>query len=413
MEHWNVRTIRVCAKWLLPEMPPASFAGLFLMSSHKAPRLVPWTCHAEWLFVYHSLLPKTVEIASKNGLEEFADESVETALKVIDAWRQRSGLPKAVDSSYNFVSILRSQAKRSSSNEQHNSTHELDQDDNNTRHALNSALIRFVNQMCDSEQKSTHARPILRIASSLGLSRMLVDIRHEGTHDALPCLSWLMLGARVALEWLREHYWQAQEEWKELLKESFATSLRKCMNSRDIKDKMMDVDHLVYSSETLEQILIVLLNPEFIVKGEAVRDALDCLIDWIEPGRVVATMQGIKVDSVYDRYKHEHIQYTKQKSKLDILDECTTGVKRKFEGEGEESVADKTRRLIKQLEERRMKTNANAQEASQLCGTINGDSTDSNSSWVLTESWQSCPLGTCVAYNPLKGQTFRQLFVFP
>ena len=80
--------------------------------------------------------------------------------------------------------------------------------------------------MCDSEQKSVHARPILKIASSLGLSRMLVDIRHEGTHDALPCLSGLVLGARMALEWLREHYWQAQEGWKELLKESFAIDLR-------------------------------------------------------------------------------------------------------------------------------------------------------------------------------------------
>lgn len=371
------------------------------MSSHKAPRLVPWTCHAEWLFVNHSLFPNTDEITSKDDLQEFTDEPIEAALKVIDVWRQRSGLPKAVDSSYNFVSILRSHAKNSSSNDRDTSTYEPNQD-NNTRHALNSALIRFVNQMCDSEQKSAHARPILKIASSLGLSRMLVDIRHEGTHDALPCLSWLILGARVALEWLREHYWQAQDEWKELLKESFATSMRKCVHSRDIKDRMMDVDHLVYSSETLEQILVVLFNPEFVVKGEAVRDALDCLIDWIEPGMVIATMQRIKVDNVYDRYKQEHIQYTKQKSKLDTLGECTIGMKRKFEGEEEESVVDKTRRLIKQLEERRMKTNSNTQE-----------STDNDLSWALTEVWQSCPLGTCATYNPLKGQSFRQLFMFP
>lgn len=394
-------TIPVLVGQHLSGIPLVKLVRLFLMSSHKAPRLVPWTCHAEWLFVNHSLFPNTDEITSKDDLQEFTDEPIEAALKVIDVWRQRSGLPKAVDSSYNFVSILRSHANNSSSNERDTSTYEPNQD-NNTRHALNSALIRFVNQMCDSEQKSAHARPILKIAGSLGLSRMLVDIRHEGTHDALPCLSWLILGARVALEWLREHYWQAQGEWKESLKESFATSMRKCVNSRDIKDRMMEVDHLVYSSETLEQILIVLFNPEFVVKGEAVRDALDCLIDWIEPGMVIATMRRIKVDNVYDRYKQEHIQYTKQKSKLDTLEECTIGVKRKFEGEEEESAADKTRRLIKQLEERRRKTNSNIQE-----------STDNDLSWTLTQVWQSCPLGTCATYNPLKGQSFRQLFLFP
>ena len=88
-------------------MPPGQVVSLFLMSSHKAPRLVPWTCHAEWLLVYHSLFPTTDEIACKDDLEEFAGESIQVALGVIDVWRQRSGLPKAVDSSYNFVSILR------------------------------------------------------------------------------------------------------------------------------------------------------------------------------------------------------------------------------------------------------------------------------------------------------------------
>ena len=174
----------------------------------------------------------------------------------------------------------------------------------------------------------------------------------------------------------------------------------------------MEVDHLVYSSETLEQVLTVLLNPEYIVKGEVVRDALDCLIDWIEPSKVVAMMQSIRGDTVYDRYKQEHIQYTRQKSKLDTSEECLSGMKRKFEGGEGESAADKTRRLIKQLEEKRAKTSTNAQEASQpVRDSANGD--DNTLSWAMTEVWQSCPLGTCPTYSPLKGQSFRQLLQFP
>lgn len=382
------------------------------MSSHKSPRSVPWSCHAEWLFVYHSLFPQTSEAIGRDDLKEFAQESVETALKMIDAWRQRSGLPKAVDTSHTLITILRNQCLNINTPEQSTPERMLDHE-NTTRHALNSALIRFVNQMCDSEQKSTHAQPILKLANNLGLSRMLVDMRHEGTHDALPCLSWLILGARVALDWLKKHYWQAQEEWKILLKESFAANMRECANSRDVKDRLMDVDHLIHSSETLKQVIAVIFSPEFIVKTEIVRDVLDCLIDWIEIGKIVAMMHGTIVDTAYERYKQEHIQYARQKGKLNIADESMTGTKRKFWGEHEEgSAIDRTKRLIKQLEEKKRKAESTTQPTIQL-SSDNANSNDNDPSWTLTSVWSRCPLGTCATYNPLKGQSFKQLYWFP
>ena len=45
-----------------------------------------------------------------------------------------------------------------------------------------------------------------------GLPRVLVDIRHEATHNELPSLALLRLAAGRALDWLRVNYWQAQAD---------------------------------------------------------------------------------------------------------------------------------------------------------------------------------------------------------
>lgn len=41
---------------------------------------------------------------------------------------------------------------------------------------------------------------------------MLVDLRHEATHNELPSLPLLRLAALQALGWLRACYWQAQAD---------------------------------------------------------------------------------------------------------------------------------------------------------------------------------------------------------
>ncbi len=40
--------------------------------------------------------------------------------------------------------------------------------------------------------------------------RLLVDLRHEATHNELPSLACLRLAAAHALTWLAGHYWQRQ-----------------------------------------------------------------------------------------------------------------------------------------------------------------------------------------------------------
>ena len=45
-----------------------------------------------------------------------------------------------------------------------------------------------------------------------GLPQVLVDLRHEATHNELPSLPLLRLAACQALVWLRACYWQPQSD---------------------------------------------------------------------------------------------------------------------------------------------------------------------------------------------------------
>ena len=46
-----------------------------------------------------------------------------------------------------------------------------------------------------------------------GLPRLLVDVRHEASHNDMPSLSLLRLAAAQALDWLQAAYWQRQEAY--------------------------------------------------------------------------------------------------------------------------------------------------------------------------------------------------------
>lgn len=69
------------------------------------------------------------------------------------------------------------------------------------------AVCRMVNGIADSQQKGRVALSVNSLAESAGLSRLLVDVRHEATHNELPSLSTLQLAARQALDWLVQQYW--------------------------------------------------------------------------------------------------------------------------------------------------------------------------------------------------------------
>lgn len=69
---------------------------------------------------------------------------------------------------------------------------------------------RMVNGIADSQQKGRVALSVNFLAEAAGLSRLLVDVRHEATHNELPSLSTLQLAAKQALDWLVGQYWCAE-----------------------------------------------------------------------------------------------------------------------------------------------------------------------------------------------------------
>jgi ribosomal biogenesis protein LAS1 len=65
----------------------------------------------------------------------------------------------------------------------------------------------MVNGITDSLQRGKVAVSVASLAHTAGLPRLLVDIRHEATHNELPGLPVLRLAAQQALAWLHTQYW--------------------------------------------------------------------------------------------------------------------------------------------------------------------------------------------------------------
>lgn len=149
-------------------------------------RAVPWSSWEEWQRVGDWLLS--------------ADPvSVQKGLDRVSAWRVRGRVPLGVDSTACFVETRLSQKNG-----------ELSQLSLRMQYSL--AVVRMVNGIADSSQKGRVAASVASLASAAGLPRLLVDLRHEATHNELPSLPALQLAAHHALDWLRTNYWQRQKE---------------------------------------------------------------------------------------------------------------------------------------------------------------------------------------------------------
>jgi len=82
-----------------------------------------------------------------------------------------------------------------------------------TRLAYSMTLVRFVNGVVDSGQKGQSASSVSKLADTYGLPRVLVDIRHESTHNKLPSLPMLRAAVQHALSWLEYNYWEGQRRY--------------------------------------------------------------------------------------------------------------------------------------------------------------------------------------------------------
>lgn len=176
-------------------------------------RQVPWSSWAEWRQVGLWLLSQEPQEAQR-GLDRVSDDhhhvaSAETfcaplyrcmafaPFAQVAAWRVRGRVPLGVDSTAALVeAAARDHALASAgagAAAAAGSEHEL-------RLQYSMALVRMVNGIADSAQRGRLAASVASLAGAAGLPRLLVDLRHEATHNELPSLAALrcVLGGGAA-----------------------------------------------------------------------------------------------------------------------------------------------------------------------------------------------------------------------
>lgn len=73
------------------------------------------------------------------------------------------------------------------------------------------AIIRLVNGVVEKTRKKTEVS-LAVAADAIGIPRMLIDIRHEGSHRELPALQIVRSASLKALDWLISYYWEPQKK---------------------------------------------------------------------------------------------------------------------------------------------------------------------------------------------------------
>ncbi|XP_020207412.1 pre-rRNA-processing protein las1 isoform X2 [Cajanus cajan] len=160
------------------------------VSSSSARRLVPWLNWHEWLFVKHAL---------------FSD-SPHSALKRISAWRSRASLPVLIEVT---ASIIEIQLKDPCFRQDESNDASLSEEMLAMLYCM--AIMRLVNGVIEKTRKKEVAS-IAVAADAIGIPRMLIDIRHEGSHRELPSLKIVRSASIKALDWLKSYYWEPQSK---------------------------------------------------------------------------------------------------------------------------------------------------------------------------------------------------------
>ncbi|XP_057441446.1 uncharacterized protein LOC130733326 [Lotus japonicus] len=162
-------------------------------SSSSGRRLVPWLNWDEWLFV-------------KDALFSNSPNSVSSALKRISAWRSRGTLPVLVDVT---ASIIEIQHKDPYFRQDQSNDNPLSEELLTMLHCM--SIVRLVNGVVEKTRKKELVS-IAAAADAIGIPRMLIDVRHEGSHRELPSLKVVQSASIKALDWLKSYYWEPQSQ---------------------------------------------------------------------------------------------------------------------------------------------------------------------------------------------------------
>ncbi|KAL1323896.1 hypothetical protein AAHE18_13G049500 [Arachis hypogaea] len=162
-------------------------------TSSSALRLVPWLSWEEWIFV-------------KNSLFSDSPHSVSEALNRISAWRSRGCLPVVVEVTASIVEIQQKDPYfRADQSDEASLSEEL------LSMLYCMAIVRLVNCGVEKTRKKELVS-IAEAAEAIGIPRMLIDIRHEGSHRDLPSLKVVRSASVKALDWLKSYYWEPQSK---------------------------------------------------------------------------------------------------------------------------------------------------------------------------------------------------------
>ncbi|XP_050283435.1 uncharacterized protein LOC126723697 isoform X5 [Quercus robur] len=174
-------------------------------SSSYSHKLVPWLSWDEWLFV-------------KDCLFSNSPDSVATAFQRISAWRSRGCLPVAIEVTASIIEIQQkdphfreNQSNGAFDNFRADQTSYVPLSEDMLAMLYCMAIIRLVNGVVEKTRKKTEVS-LAVAADAIGIPRMLIDIRHEGSHRELPALQIVRSASLKALDWLISYYWEPQKK---------------------------------------------------------------------------------------------------------------------------------------------------------------------------------------------------------
>ncbi|KAG9157669.1 hypothetical protein Leryth_014189 [Lithospermum erythrorhizon] len=170
----------------------------------------------EWCFV-------------KDALFSSSFSEVSAAIRRVATWRSRGCIPVAVDVTASIIEIRQKDPFFRNVIDGN-----AEQSEEMLSMLYSMAIMRLVNGVVERTRKKNEIS-IAEAADAIDLPRMLIDVRHEGSHRELPSLPLVRLASSKALDWLKSYYWQPQKS-SFFVGSDVTTNLRK-----EIKQKLLEL----------------------------------------------------------------------------------------------------------------------------------------------------------------------------
>ncbi|CAH9110178.1 unnamed protein product [Cuscuta epithymum] len=307
----------------LPGLKESNFNDAGKHTLHDL-KLVPWLNWEEWSIIADSLF-------SSSPL------SVDSSLLRISTWRNRGCIPVAIDVT---ASIIEIQQKDPFFRDNVPKGAQLSEEILTMLYSM--AITRFVNGVIEKNRKKNEIS-IADAADAIGIPRMLIDVRHEGSHRDLPSLKLARLASTKALDWLQSYYWKPQ---RDAIKRDQTTKFQ-----QETRDKLHELANCLKEKENgtlcsftkekrpkkpVTKCLKNILRLYYSSSSEVVSVLLEMLLNALDSSHLAdqpdcaATVNGsLRIDAVLDYWKPVLTKLSKKAS--DFLVTFLRGILEKIE----------------------------------------------------------------------------------